>query len=453
MQLRFLGATQTVTGSKYLLRINSKNILIDCGLFQGYKELRLRNWAPLPINPAHIDAVLLTHAHIDHSGYLPLLVKQGFKGKIYATPGTKSLCSILLPDSGHLQEEEARLANKYGFSKHKPALPLYSKEEAIKSLEQFESIEYNQAHLLFDDIYFEFHPAGHIIGAAMVQIKNGDRSLLFTGDIGRAHDAVMKAPSPPGEADYLVIESTYGDCLHERREPLEQLAEVINRTIKRGGSIIIPAFAVGRAQSLLYFIYKLKLLNQIPRELPVFLDSPMAIDATKLLQRHKANHHLTEEECRGVCATATYINTADESRQLDLRRTPQIIIAASGMAQGGRILHHLKVFAPNPKHCILFTGYQGGGTRGARILNGEREIKIHGTMVAVNAEVAMLSSVSAHADYQEILDWLKQIKRPPKTIFITHGEAGSSLALKAKIEEQLGFHCIIPSYLQVEELE
>ncbi|HHU0079797.1 TPA: MBL fold metallo-hydrolase RNA specificity domain-containing protein [Legionella pneumophila] len=452
MKLTFLGATQTVTGSKYLLTVDSKKILIDCGLFQGYKELRLRNWAPLPIDPRDIDAVIITHAHIDHTGYLPLFVKNGFQGKIYATAGTKALCSILLPDSGHLQEEEARLANKYGFSKHQPALPLYTEKEARSTLNYFEPIDFNVPHHLWSEFSFEFHRAGHIVGAAMVKIKTKKGSILFSGDIGRPHDPVMKAPSMIQEADYLVMESTYGDRLHDATDPLPQMGQVINETSKRGGSVIIPAFAVGRAQSLLYFIYELKRTGKIPKDIPVFLDSPMAIDATHLLCTYKEDHHLTAEQCQGLCRVATYVNTPEESKEIDRHHMPQIIIAASGMAQGGRILHHLKAFAPDPKSTLLFTGFQAGGTRGARIVNGEREVKIHGGMVPIRANVVVMSSTSAHADYQEMLEWLKHFTRPPKKVFITHGELHSAQSFKEKIERQFGFVCTIPSYLQQEDL-
>ncbi|MGX8785315.1 MBL fold metallo-hydrolase RNA specificity domain-containing protein [Legionella pneumophila] len=452
MKLTFLGATQTVTGSKYLLTIDSKKILIDCGLFQGYKELRLRNWASLPIDPRDIDAVIITHAHIDHTGYLPLLVKNGFQGKIYATPGTKALCAILLPDSGHLQEEEARLANKYGFSKHKPALPLYTEKDARTALNHFETVDFNAPHQLFNGFSFEFHRAGHIVGAAMIKIKTSKCSLLFSGDIGRPYDSVMKAPTPIQEADYLVMESTYGDRLHDATDPLPQMGQVINATIKRGGSVVIPAFAVGRAQSLLYFIYQLKQKGEIHKDVPVFLDSPMAINATHLLCTYKEDHRLNEEQCHGLCNAATYINTPEESKELDRHKMPQIIIAASGMAQGGRIVHHLKAFAPDPKSTLLFTGFQAGGTRGARIVNGEREVKIHGSMVPIRAKVVVMSSTSAHADYQELLGWLKHFIRPPKKVFITHGEPHSAQSLKDKIEQQFGFTCMIPSYQHVEDL-
>ncbi|ARG97264.1 MBL fold metallo-hydrolase RNA specificity domain-containing protein [Legionella micdadei] len=452
MQLTFLGATQTVTGSKYLLELDSKIILIDCGLFQGYKELRLRNWDKFPINPADIDAVILTHAHIDHSGYLPLLVKNGFKGPIYASPGTRALSSILLPDSGHLQEADAKFANKQGFSKHKPALPLYTEADARKALLQFEEVDFGITYPLTNQVTFEFYRAGHIIGASFVKIKGKGISILFSGDIGRLHDLVMRAPTAIEETDYLVMESTYGDRLHEPTDPLRQLSSIINQTIKRSGSIIIPAFAVGRAQSLLYYIYLLKKRGEIP-DIPVFLDSPMAIDATRILYAFREDHRLNVEQCKGLCSVATYVNTPEESKQIDYQKGVQIIISASGMLEGGRILHHLKVFAPDYRNTIILTGYQAGGTRGARLLQGERELKIHGQMIPIHAQVEVISSISAHADYQEMLEWLANFKRPPKKIFITHGQAQSSVAFKEKVEKRFGWKCVVPFYLQSEKLK
>lgn len=451
MQLTFLGAVHTVTGSKYLLNINSKKILVDCGLFQGYKELRLRNWDKLPVDPHSIDAVIITHAHIDHTGYLPLLVKNGFKGKIYTSAGTKALCSILLVDSGHLQEEEARLANRYGYSKHKPALPLYTEEEAKSALTHFEAIDFGKPHHLFDDCSVELYRAGHIIGASFVKIKNGNTSILFSGDIGRPHDPVMQAPTIIEEADYIVMESTYGDRLHDTTNPLPQISKVINETIKRGGSIIVPAFAVGRAQSLLYYIYQLKKNDEIP-DIPVYLDSPMAINASHILCSHKQDHRLTEDQCHHLCNVAKYVSTPNESKQLDLNQTPKIIISASGMLEGGRILHHIKAYGSDPKNTILITGYQANGTRGAMVARGDLEIKVHGEQIPIRAKVEVMTSGSAHADYREMLDWLKHFKRAPKKIFLTHGEHSSAVSLKQSIEKELGWNCVVPDYLNKVEL-
>lgn len=452
MKLSFLGGTGTVTGSKYLLTLNNnKKILIDCGLFQGYKELRLRNWAPPPFDPKTIDAVILTHAHIDHSGYLPLLVKNGFKGDIYCTFGTKDLCSILLPDSGYLHEKDAYLANKYGYSKHHPALPLYTIADAESALKQFTPQDYSKEISLFDDISFQFIRAGHIIGSAYVRLNFLNKSILFTGDMGRAHDPVMQQPNIVEEVDYLVIESTYGNRLHEKEDPKILLKKIINNTVHRGGSVIIPSFAVARAQSLLHYIAVLKKEQSIP-DIPVYLDSPMAINATQIMHKYRGELHLSNNECIDLCNTATYTRTPEESKELDNNKFPKIIISASGMAAGGRVLFHLKTYAPDHRNTILFTGYQAGGTRGARIVNGEKEIKIQGQMISVRAQVESLGNLSAHADYNEILGWLNHFRKPPKKIFITHGEPDSSNSLKTKIEQRFGWNCIVPEYQQIEIL-
>lgn len=452
MDITFLGGTETVTGSKYLLTHNNKKILIDCGLFQGYKELRLRNWEPFPVDPAQIDAVLLTHAHIDHSGYLPLLVKNGFKGDIYCAEGTKDLCAILLPDSGHIHEEEAKRANKYGYSKHTPALPLYTVEDAELALKQFKPKPYKTSFQIGEDFQVQFIPSGHIIGSAYVQIKQGDTTILFTGDMGRPRDLVMREPALIQSTDYLVVESTYGDRLHEKDHPKERIKDIINKTVHKGGSIIIPAFAVGRAQSLLYYLSLLKNENAIPN-IPIYLDSPMAINATDILCKHQDSHRLSGKECKDLCNVATYIRSVEESKALDSNVMPKIIISASGMATGGRILYHLKAYAPDHKSTILFAGYQAGGTRGDRIVKGEKEIKIHGQMIPVRANVEMISSTSAHADYIEILEWLDHFQKPPKKVFVTHGEKIAAASLANKIEKELGWTCSVPHYLQNEDLK
>ena len=451
MKIQFLGATKTVTGSKYLLTIKNKKILVDCGLFQGLKELRLRNWAKLPIAANEIDAVILTHAHIDHTGYLPLLVREGFKGNIYCTQSTKELCEVLLPDSGYLQEEETRRANKYGYTKHKPALPLYTMADAKKSLDNFVALEFDKNHIIFDDINFYFHGAGHILGASTISVSFKGRSILFSGDLGRYNDSVMYDPEPVKQADYIVMESTYGDRLHEKTDAKVQLGEIINKTVERGGTLIIPAFAVGRTQNILYYIYQLKQAGAIA-DIPVFLDSPMATSATDIFLAHPEGHRLSKEECEALSKVAKCITTVDESKLIDTYKMPKIIISASGMATGGRVLHHLRVFAGDHRNTILFAGYQAAGTRGDTMVRGVSEVKLLGEVIQVRAEVIALSNVSAHADYQETLKWLSSLRQAPKKIFITHGEVHAAEALKIKIEEQFGWNCVVPAYLQEEDI-
>jgi metallo-beta-lactamase family protein len=451
MKITFLGATGTVTGSKYLVETGKTRILIDCGLFQGLKDLRLKNWVPLPINPAEIDAIVLTHAHLDHSGYLPLIIKQGFKGKIYCTQGTRDLCKILLPDSGYLQEEEARYANKRSFSKHKPALPLYTEEDAENSLAFFHPVPFNTPFKISDAIEVSFIPAGHNVGAAIAPLESEGKKILFTGDLGRPIDPIMKAPEQVDEADYLIVESTYGNRRHNPQDPKLTLAEIINRTYKRGGVIVIPSFAVGRAQTLLYYLQLLKKEKLIP-DLPVFLNSPMAINASHLYCEYHPEHRLSHQECKDVCNVAKYIKTVDESKQINTLKTPAVIISASGMATGGRILHHLKAYAPDAKNTILLAGFQAAGTRGQTIANGAEAVKIHGEYVPIRAEVCVIDNLSAHADYAEILDWLAHFKRAPQTTFITHGEPAAADAMRRRIEETLHWNCVVPQYLNVVEL-
>jgi metallo-beta-lactamase family protein len=442
LNLTFLGAAGTVTGSKYLLEVAGRRVLVDCGLFQGYKHLRLQNWAPLPFDPGTLDAVLLSHAHIDHSGYLPLLIKNGYGGRVWCTPGTAALCHLLLPDSGHLQEQDAEYANRKGFSKHHPALPLYDKQDAIDALPALEGVDFGQWFEPCAGVRVRFRQAGHILGAASVEIETEGQRLLFSGDLGRAGDPVMCDPQPAPPVDYLVVESTYGDRLHPDTDPAQALADVINRTAARGGMVLIPAFAVGRTQELLFYIHQLK-QQQAIADLPVFLDSPMAIDASELLQRFASEHRLSASQARAVCATATYVREREESMALNSRTHPMIIISASGMATGGRVLHHLKARAGNPHNTLLFAGYQAGGTRGAALLAGAREIKIHGRYVPVAAEVASIQNLSAHADWQGILAWLGQIPAPQR-IFVTHGEPAAADALRLHLQERFGWQAQVP---------
>lgn len=451
MKLTFLGATNTVTGSKFLLTLGTKRILIDCGLFQGLKELRLRNWTKFPVDPKTIDAIVLTHAHIDHTGYLPLLVKNGFKGKVYCSPATKDLCGVLLPDSGYLQEEEAKFLNKHGYSKHKPALPLYTRQDAENALPFLVPVALRKQYKIDEETYLTLFPAGHILGATFVQFRHFDTTVLFSGDLGRPNDIIMEAPAVMQMADYLVLESTYGDRLHKKIDPLDELADIITRTVSRGGTIVIPAFAVGRAQHLLYLMYLLKKTNRIPT-VPIYLDSPMAKSATQLFVKYSDSHRLSLELSTRVCEVAEYVNSKEESQALDTVASPKIIISASGMLEGGRVLHHIKTFAPDEKNTIVFAGYQAAGTRGADMINGKKSIKVFGQSIPINAEIKVLSNMSAHADYQEILDWLRNFNHHPRKVFITHGEPAAANALKDKIEEQYKWKCVVPDYLQTESL-
>jgi metallo-beta-lactamase family protein len=447
MDLEFLGATGTVTGSKYRVAQGKHAILVDCGLFQGYKQLRLRNWAPLPFDAASLDSIVLTHAHLDHSGYLPLLVRNGFRGPVYCTEATRELCRILLPDSGRIQEEDAEHANRHRYSKHHPALPLYTEADAVRSLQYFEARPYHAEFEAAEGIGASFHPAGHLLGSAMVRVDAAGSSILFSGDLGKPDDLLMRPPAPPpGAVDVLVVESTYGNRQHERIDPIDQLGSVIRRVIDRGGVVVIPAFAVGRTQTLLYCIHRLKLRGVLPENLPVFLNSPMAIDATRLYRRHSDEHRLDPEECAAIWRVARMVNTVEESKALNQRKGPMIIIAGSGMATGGRVIHHLKAFAPDPKNAIVLAGFQAGGTRGASLLAGADVIKIHGEYVPVRAEVVALSNLSAHADYTQILDWLRGFGQPPQRTFVTHGELAAADAMRRHIQDTLGWNVEVPEY-------
>ena len=451
VKLTFLGAAGTVTGSKYLLATGDRNILIDCGLFQGFKQLRLRNWAQFPVPPGSIDDVLLTHAHLDHSGYLPLLVRNGFRGPILCTDATRALCGLLLTDSGHLQERDAEFANRHGFSKHKPALPLYTEADAEAALGRFRSVPFHKTVPIAPGLDARFLYAGHILGAAMIELFLGPTKILFSGDLGRPNDIGLWDPEQVEHVDYLVLESTYGNRKHDPRDPEDVLAEAIGRTAARGGTVLIPAFAVGRTQTLLFHLYRLKHEKRIP-DLPIYLDSPMAMDATDIFADHKDDHRMSPAEVGAAFAVARYVRTIEESKQLDSQPMPKIIISASGMATGGRVLHHLEAFASDPRNLILFAGFQAGGTRGAAMTEGAKAIKIHGEYVPVRAEVENLHMLSAHADADEILAWLGHFRSPPKMTFITHGEPAAADALRHRIAEKLGWACTVPDYRDQVEL-
>ncbi|ODS97795.1 MAG: mRNA 3'-end processing factor [Lautropia sp. SCN 69-89] len=451
MKLTFAGAADTVTGSRYLLDSGGRQILLDCGLFQGFKKLRDRNWAAFALPPREIDRVVLSHAHLDHSGYLPALVRDGFRGQIVATEATRELCEILLRDSARLQEEEADFANRHGYSKHSPARPLYTTEDAERALGRFLANGFDRDFDLGDGIVGCFLPAGHLLGASIVRLQRGHRTLVYSGDLGRPNDLVMRPPRKVDAADTLIVESTYGDREHGGEDPEAVLGRVIRETASRGGTILIPSFAVGRAQTLLYALHRLKQRDEIP-EIPVFLDSPMAVDATRLYRRFEHDHRLTPEQCAGMYRAAKLITTPAESKRLATLHGPLVIISASGMATGGRVLHHLKRVLPDPANHVVFAGFQAPGTRGAHLVAGVREVRIHGEWHPVRAGVTQLDGFSAHADSSELIDWMRGFHSAPKQVYVTHGEPEAADRLRVRIEKELGWRARVPEHMETVEL-
>lgn len=449
--LSFLGATETVTGSRCLVQSARSTVLVDCGLFQGYKKLRERNWAAPGFVPASIDAVVLTHAHLDHSGYLPCLMKAGFRGPVYCTPGTHDLLKILLPDAGHLQEEEAKFAARTGYSKHEPPLPLFTREDAERCFELLTPVRFGESFKVTSEVEATFQRAGHIVGAASLHLRLPGVSLGFSGDVGRPNDPVMSPPAPLRDSDYLVLESTYGDRRHPMSSVVEELAAVVTETAARGGSLVIPAFAVGRAQHLLHLLSGLLRAGAIP-QLPIYLDSPMAIKATAIYQAHTDDHKLSPEECRRLSSIAHYAATPDDSKAIDAATGPMIVISASGMATGGRVLHHLKRFLPDPSSTVLLVGYQSPGTRGRSLEDGAPEIKLHGQYVPVRAQVRKISGLSAHADYAELIDWLRASGVAPRRVFVTHGEPAAADAMRRHLRDRLGWDAVVPDHASTSPL-
>jgi metallo-beta-lactamase family protein len=447
--ITFLGAAETVTGSKHLLNLNGKHVFVDCGLFQGGRELRERNWKPLPIAPSDIDAIVITHAHMDHIGYLPKLVREGYQGPIYATRATVELARISLPDSGRIQEEDARQANKHG-SRHKPALPLYNEKDAYAAMKRFEPLHYREFHDLPGGATWQYLPAGHILGSAFAEIffENGER-ILMSGDLGRFNMPIIRDPEMCEFAEYLTIESTYGDRLHSNEDPLAQLEGIVKQAAETGGAILVPSFSIGRTQELLFYLSQLQHAGRMPR-MPIFVDSPMATSTTHLYATITEEHD--SEMLEAVKATnsplepdlLTFVRDREQSKALNSQRGPMVIIAGSGMANGGRILHHLLHRLSNPTTIVCFTGYQATGTLGRSILEGADEVRIYGQEVQVQARVEKLNALSAHADQGEMLHWLRGFKSPPRRTFIVHGEPPAQAALQLKIREELGWETVIP---------
>lgn len=446
VNITFLGGAGTVTGSKYLVQHGGKQLLVDCGLFQGYKQLRLRNWRPLPVEPNHVDAVILTHAHLDHSGYVPLLVREGFRGKVWCTPATRDLARILLPDSGHIQEEDAAFANRKGFSKHAPALPLYTQDDAERSLK---SLRTAHMHEVFEPIkgwQARFFGAGHILGAASLLLEVGGRRILFSGDLGRPDDVLMKAPEPPQAADVVLLESTYGDRTHPADTVAGELAPALQRVAARGGTAVVPVFAVGRAQALLHTIAQLKSNGEVSPHLPVYLDSPMAIHTTGLFAQHLGEHKLNALECRTMEHAATMTATPDESKAIAHHHGPKIILSASGMATGGRVLHHLARELSDHRNMVILTGYQAPGTRGGTLAQGAAFLRIHGQDIPVRAEVVQLNAASAHADANQLMDWLRALPQAPDNVFVVHGDPDASDQLRRRINCELKWPATTPEH-------
>ena len=455
--LQFLGAAGGVTGSKYLFSRGDDQVLIDCGLFQGLKELRQRNWAPVPIDLERLRAVILTHAHIDHSGYLPRLVSKGYRGPVFATPATCDLLGVMLPDAAHLQEEEARYANRKGYSRHTPALPLYRVEDAELSLTLLRSTRIGESLEVAEGVFLEFSRVGHILGAGSARLSfksNGHvRTLVDSGDLGRYDRPILKDPEPAGGADWLLIESTYGNRSHAKDSESE-LRELIKATVERRGCLIIPAFAVGRTQELIYIIRKMEDDGEIP-VIPVHVDSPMGLEATEIYCRHTDEHDLemqqlqSREHCPISSRNMVVHRTPEQSKSINQAKGPMVIISASGMATGGRVLHHLKQRLPHPDTTVLFAGYQAAGTRGRSLQDGATEIKLLGEVVAVRARVHVLDGFSAHADQGEILRWLGTFTKPPRTTYIVHGEPPAAAALADAIRDRLKWKVEIAKHQQV----
>ena len=443
IRLAFLGAAGTVTGSKTLVRWKEHTLLVDCGLFQGFKNLRQLNWVAFPFDPKSLDAVVLTHAHLDHSGALPLLVKQGYRGPIYASAATVDVCAILLKDSAKLQEEEAEYANRHHTSKHIPAQPLYTSKDVEATLKQFEAIAFDESQELLPEIRVRLQRAGHILGAASVRLNIGQREILFSGDLGRPDAPIMMPPEPVGSPDYVVMESTYGDRSHPQASPENELAKIINDTVNQGGAVLMPAFAVGRAQVLLHAMAQLIQSHAIPN-VPVFLDSPMAINLTELYEHHHKEHRFSRGEIADAFSVARMIRTVEESKALNALRYPRIIISASGMATGGRVLHHLQTLVGDHRNSIVFAGFQAAGTRGARMLAGEPTVRIFGRDLTVRAKVHSIDGYSAHADSTQLLQWIGGASRKPTQVFLNHGEPRAADILRQRIDHELNVPCSVP---------
>ena len=449
----FLGAAGTVTGSKYLVDTGERKILIDCGLFQGLKELRLKNWEYPPVDVSEIDAVLLTHGHMDHTGYLPRLVKQGFKGPIYGTYPTLDIAEIILNDSAKIQEQEAERANKEGYSKHSPAEPLYTLNDVEKTVPRFKGIPPSQWLPILKDVKARFQYNGHILGATYIELDIHGKHFVFSGDIGRTNDLLLYPPLKPTKADVLFIESTYGGRFHpEEEEAIPQIEKLVNDTINKGGSLFVPSFSVERAQLMMLIFWRLLKEDKIPK-VQMIMDSPMGANVLELFHRTRDWHRLEDNECDEMCSHFKVVSSYRETMELRTDNKPKIVIAGSGMLTGGRMLNYLETQAQNPNNTLLFVGYQAEGTRGRKLLEGDKELKVYGKWVPFKMQVAEIEGLSAHADHKELMNWMSEIRNKPKRIFIVHGEKESAEALQKGIEETYGWNSEIPQLYSIEEIE
>jgi metallo-beta-lactamase family protein len=439
MRISFHGGADTVTGSKHLVELGGTRVLLDCGLYQGFKVFRERNWLPPQPSLLEADAVVLSHAHLDHSGWLPALARAGFRGPVYAAPATRDLAAVLLLDAAHLQEEDARRANRFGYSRHAKAQPLYTVADAKRALALIRPLAPGLA-LPIGDVEATLVPVGHLLGACAVSLRHRRETVVFSGDVGRSADLLMPPPQPVAHADVLLVESTYGNRVHPPEDVEAELARIVGTTTARGGSVLMPSFAVGRAQALLLVLQRLKRSGRIPPGVPIVLDSPMAIEATAVYRRHRKLLRIKPSEVDRLTDGVRLIATAAESMRLAHVRMPTVIIAASGMATGGRVLHHLARMAPDPRHHVVFAGFQVAGSRGARLVAGAAEVKIHGKFVPVRATVSHLEGFSAHADADELMRWMAAIRRAPRETLVVHGDPDASDALRLRIERELGRH-------------
>ena len=445
IEISFLGAADTVTGSRHLVHIGGRHIGLDCGMFQGFKVHRERNWQPPPRELVEADALVLSHAHLDHSGWLPVLVRSGFRGPVYASPATIDLAEVLLLDSAHLQEEDARRANRYGYTRHAKALPLYTRRDVLRTLQRLVPLLPGREATV-GDVRITLTPVGHLLGACAVTLAHGRERLVFSGDLGRQQDLLMPPPSRIAEADVLLVESTYGNRAHPAVDAAAELGRIVRETTQRGGSVLLPAFAVGRAQALMLVLRRLKAAGQIPAGLPVFVDSPMATQATALYHRHRRLLRIPPREAAQLADGVRFVGDARQSMALTRSRWPSVIISASGMATGGRVLHHLKAMAPVDKHHIVFAGFQVGGSRGARLVAGATDVKIHGEYVPVRAQVSQLEGFSGHADSDELVGWLRGFSKAPRQTFVVHGEPDAADALRVRIQDELGWRVRVPQH-------